>query len=77
MSGLPAAASRRRLPVASDPALQIVRVERVLFDGTQTTEYLGAFSAALEAVAGEANGRTVRSLRVVWGDVIDEWTRSA
>ena len=55
----------------------IVLIERVLFDGTITREWLDPLTAAVEAVAGAQNGITVARLRVRWGGVLDEWTRSA
>lgn len=54
-----------------------IRVERVLFDGRHTVEWLPPFEAALEAVASPQNGVTVARLRLRWGDKLDEWTRSA
>ena len=42
-----------------------------------TTEWVPALVAAHEAVHGPQNGLTVASLRVLWGDVLDEFTRSA
>jgi len=77
MSKPAVATIRHLLSMVNDTAVRQVRVERLLFDGTRTTEYLDALSAAVEAIAGEANGRTVRQLRIVWDSVLDEWTRSA
>lgn len=55
----------------------LVEVKRVLHDGTLTIEWLPAYAAAHEAVAGLQNGITVMRLRVMWRAVLDEWTRSA
>ena len=46
-------------------------------DGTHTHEYMTAFAAALDALVSPQNGVTVMSLRVKWGEVLDEFTRSA
>ena len=60
-----------------NPADRLVRVERVLWNGTHTYEYMTAFAAALDALVSLQNGVTVMSLRVKWGEVLDEFTRSA
>ena len=56
---------------------RLVRVERVLWNDTRTYEYMPAFAAALDALVSPQNGVTVMSLRVKWGEVLDEFTRSA
>ena len=53
-----------------------VRVEYTLMDGQHTEAWMTPLAAAQEAVAGPQNGVTVASLRVHWGDVPDEYTRS-
>ena len=60
-----------------NPADRIVCVIRVLWNGTRTREYTTAFGAAIDALASPQNGVTVVSLRVLWGDILDEFTRSA
>ena len=56
---------------------RIVLVERTLFSGEVTREWMPAFEAAVEAIAGPQNGVTVARLVVRWGEILDEWTRSA
>ena len=56
---------------------RLVKIERVLWNGTRTYEWTTAFAAALDALVSPANGLTVVGLRVLWGDVLDEFTRSA
>jgi len=60
-----------------NPADRIVCIIRVLWNGTRTREYTTAFGAAVDALASPQNGVTVVSLRVLWGDILDEFTRSA
>ncbi len=60
-----------------NPADRLVRVERVLWNGIVMREWMTAFAAALEALVSPQNGVTVMSLRVKWGEVLDEFTRSA
>ena len=56
---------------------RIVCIIRVLWNGVRTREYTTAFIAAMDALVSPQNGVTVVSLRVLWGDVLDEFTRSA
>jgi len=60
-----------------NPADRIVCIVRVLWNGARTREYTTAFIAAMDALVSPQNGVTVVSLRVLWGDVLDEFTRSA
>ena len=52
-----------------------VSVVRVLTDGTITRERMYASLAGFEAIAGEQNGKLIRSLHIE-GDA-GEWVRSA
>ena len=58
-------------------AVMHVWLERTLFDGQHTAEYLPAAVAAHELLYGAQNGVTVARAVVRWGNVLDEWTRSA
>ena len=59
----------------TDPPCRVC-VVRTLMDGTTTREWMTPLAASVEAVAGPQNGITVASLRVLWGDVLDDFTMS-
>jgi hypothetical protein len=58
-----------------DPPTRVC-IKRTLADGITTCEWVTPLAASVEAIASPQNGVTVASLRVLWGDVLDEFTRS-
>lgn len=53
-----------------------VELVRTLMNGEVTRQWLPAAEAVYEALHGKQNGLTVKSARVEFGRVLDQWGQS-